>query len=156
MTMWNNAVPLDLLAAVWVLSVSSAFSGFRNPSRGLGKEELELPITQKKLIIAHFMPGSVFFKGGRVSDNCKPENALPDGSAAKIGGLIQAVPMSGILRPEVSLVNAAEHEIRVAQLAGLDGFQFFIPLPGVTCCSSTTALLPLFTGLRKRNFRISG
>lgn len=96
----------------------------------MGKQELELPITEKKRVIAHYMPAAVFFKGCRVPDNCIPAYASRDGAAAEIGGLVQAVPMSGILRPGVSLDEAVEHEIRAAKLAGLDGFQFFYPFGG--------------------------
>jgi hypothetical protein len=94
------------------------------------EKELELPISGKKRVVAHYMPAAVFFEGCRVPDNCIPAYYSPDGEAAKIGGLVQAVPMSGILRPEVSLDEAAEHEIRAAKLAGLDGFQFFYPFGG--------------------------
>ena len=82
--------------------------------------ELDLPITREKLVIAHFMPAGVFYDGAQVPDNILPLNASSDGPAKRIGGLVQAVPMSGILRPEVSLEEMAAHEIRAAKLAGLD------------------------------------
>ena len=92
--------------------------------------ELKRPVAEKKRIVAHYMPASMFYAGCRVPDNCNPAYAWRNGAAANVGGLVQAIPMSGILRPDVSLTEAAEHEIRAATLAGIDGFQFFYPYSG--------------------------
>lgn len=121
-------------------------------ARASEQAELELPITGEKRIIAHYMSGSVFFDGAQVPDNILPAHASPDGPAAKVGGLVQAVSMSGILRPNVSLEEMVAHEIRAARMAGLDGFQFFYPYSGSVLLKRYNRIITAFYRVAERQF----
>ena len=98
------------------------------------------------------MTASVFFDGNRVQDNNNPLYASPDGPAAKIGGLVQAVSMSGILRPDVSIEEMAEHEIRAAKLTGIDGFQFFYPYSGPRLLAKYNRIIAVFFRTAEKKF----
>ncbi|MDH7462745.1 endo-1,3-alpha-glucanase family glycosylhydrolase [Chitinophagaceae bacterium 26-R-25] len=90
---------------------------------------LSLPITNKKMVIAHCMTNIIRYKGHKFEDSCDPDYYSPKGNvSAPIGGLTQVVPMNDRLLKDASLDEAVEFEMRTAIKSGIDGFQFYYTL----------------------------
>ncbi|MEI9956230.1 MAG: hypothetical protein WDM90_07995 [Ferruginibacter sp.] len=52
--------------------------------------ELSLPITAKKLVIAHCMTNIIRYKGHKLEDSCNPEYYSPENNiSSSLGGLTQ-------------------------------------------------------------------
>jgi hypothetical protein len=112
-----------LLSAVLVSTCTPAQSLLRNDG------ELSLPITSRKLVIAHCMTNIIRFKGHKFEDSCNPEYYLQsDNITSSIGGLTQVWPMEDDLLKDASLDSAVAFEMRAAKASGIDGFQFYYPL----------------------------
>src|SRR5580693_1658236 len=64
----------------------------QNP--GKNEDELSLPISDRKLVIAHCMTNIIRFKGHKFEDSCDPAYYSSSGNiTASIGGLTQVLPM---------------------------------------------------------------
>ena len=129
--------------AVWFFFLATSGLAFE-PNR----TELALPITDQKRVVAHYMPGDTFCKSEEPADSVNPAYYSLGGAAARLGGLVQAVPMAALLKADVSLEEAVEHEIRAAQMMGVDGFQFFYPY-------SSAALLKKYNRIIAAFFKVA-
>ena len=93
---------------------------------------LDLPVTDKKMVLAHFMTGC-FVRDPRPGDYrdrfLSYEDFAPDGITAHLGGESQILPIDYYFNFEKSSVEAAAFHIRAAKKVGIDGFQFFYPFP---------------------------
>src|SRR4030081_467373 len=59
------------------------------------EDELSLPVTEKKLVMAHCMTNIIRFKGHKLEDSCDPEYYAPKGNiTAPLGGLTQVNVLS--------------------------------------------------------------
>ncbi|EOA11857.1 hypothetical protein A343_0011, partial [Porphyromonas gingivalis JCVI SC001] len=93
------------------------------------RDELSLPVTNKKLVIAHCMTNIILYKGHKMEDSCNPEYYPPYGNvSATLGGLTQVLPLSDGFLSEASLDEAVEFEMKAAKQSGIDGFQFYYTL----------------------------
>jgi hypothetical protein len=114
----------------FLLGVTSLFS-LRMPAQDPLKNDsaLSLPMTSRKLVIAHCMTNIIRFKGHKFEDSCNPE-FYPETNniTASIGGLTQVLPMEDELLKEASLDSTVAFEMRAAKASGIDGFQFYYPL----------------------------
>lgn len=91
--------------------------------------ELSLPITDKKLVIAHCMTNIIRYKGHKFEDSCNPEYYAPTGNlTAPLGGLTQVKALSDSLLQDKTLEEAVAFEMRTAIASGIDGFQFYYVL----------------------------
>jgi hypothetical protein len=91
--------------------------------------EYSLPLTGKKLVIAHCMTNIIRFKGHEFEDSCNPRYYSAKGNiTSPIGGLTQVKPMDDSLFAAASLDEAVEFEMRAAIRSGIDGFQFYYTL----------------------------
>ncbi|TCC99531.1 endo-1,3-alpha-glucanase family glycosylhydrolase [Pedobacter hiemivivus] len=91
--------------------------------------EYSLPLTNKKLVIAHCMTNIIRFKGHPFEDSCNPDYYSPKGNvSAPLGGLTQVKVMADSLMANASLDEAVEFEMRAAIRSGIDGFQFYYTL----------------------------
>lgn len=91
--------------------------------------ELSLPITDKKLVIAHCMTNIIRYKGHKLEDSCNPEFYSPEGNiSAPIGGLTQVKVLSDPYLANATLEEAVEFEMKAALQSGIDGFQFYYTL----------------------------
>ncbi|MET0463549.1 MAG: endo-1,3-alpha-glucanase family glycosylhydrolase [Chitinophagaceae bacterium] len=92
-------------------------------------DELSLPLTAKKLVIAHCMTNIIRYKGHKMEDSCNPEFYPPYGNiSASLGGLTQVMPLSDSFLSAASLDEAVEFEMKAAKQSGIDGFQFYYTL----------------------------
>lgn len=93
------------------------------------RDELRLPVTDKKLVIAHCMTNIIRYKGHKMEDSCNPEYYPPYGNiTASLGGLTQVLPLTDSFLSEASLDEAVEFEMKAAKASGIDGFQFYYTL----------------------------
>src|SRR5688572_24923065 len=77
--------------------------------------QLSSPLSAKKLVIAHFMPAIIRYKGHKLEDSCDPAFYSPDNNiSSPLGGLTQVKVMSDEYLSEVSLDEAVEFEMRAA------------------------------------------
>src|SRR6202012_5915564 len=91
--------------------------------------EYALPLTDKKLVIAHCMTNIISDKGHPYEDSCNPAYyGEKDNPTASLGGLTQVKPMDNQLREQFTLDEAVEFEMRAAIRSGIDGFQFYYTL----------------------------
>jgi hypothetical protein len=91
--------------------------------------ELSLPLTDKKLVIAHCMTNIIRYKGHPFEDGCNPEYyAVKDNPTAAIGGMTQVNVLNESLLKDASLDESVEFEMLAAKRAGIDGFQFYYTL----------------------------
>jgi Glycosyl hydrolase family 71 len=96
---------------------------------GKNEDELKLPVSNRKLVIAHCMTNIIRFKGHKFEDSCDPAYYSSSGNiTASIGGLTQVLPMEDSYLKEASLDSAIAFEMRAALASGIDGFQFYYPL----------------------------
>jgi hypothetical protein len=99
----------------------------QNP--GKNEDELSLPISDRKLVIAHCMTNIIRFKGHKFEDSCDPAYYSSSGNiTASIGGLTQVLPMEDSYLKNATLDSAVAFEMRAALASGIDGFQFYYPL----------------------------
>lgn len=88
--------------------------------------EYSLPISNKKLIIAHCMTNIIRYKGHEIEDSGNPKYYSPEGNiTAPLGGLTQVNVLSDSFLKDKTLDEAVEFEMRAAKLSGIDGFQFY-------------------------------
>src|SRR5260221_3115057 len=91
--------------------------------------ELSLPISDKKLVIAHCMTNIIRYKGHKLEDSCDPEYYSAEGNiTASLGGLTQVNVYSDPFLSGKTLDEAVEFEMRTAIKTGIDGFQFYYTL----------------------------
>ena len=91
--------------------------------------ELSLPLTDRKLVIAHCMTNIIRFKGHKLEDSCDPEYFPATGnSTAVLGGLTQVKVLEDPVLSQATLEEAVEFEMRAAIRSGIDGFQFYYTL----------------------------
>lgn len=92
-------------------------------------KEFQLPLTNKKLVIAHCMTHIISYKGHPFEDGCNPEYyPIDDNLSASIGGLTQVNVMVDKYMKDSSLDAAVEFEMLAAKRCGIDGFQFYYTL----------------------------
>lgn len=92
-----------------------------------GGDVLDLPLTSRKLVVAHYMTEMLYCDGARPGDIWDPAMYSRMGPAAKLGGLIQTYPMAARFMKDASLEESVAFEMRAAMRLGVDGFQFFYP-----------------------------
>lgn len=93
------------------------------------RAELSLPLTDKKLVIAHCMTNIIRYKGHPFEDSCNPDYYSPTGNiSSPLGGLTQVKIMSDSFLSGKTLEEAVEFEMRSAIQSGIDGFQFYYTL----------------------------
>jgi hypothetical protein len=91
--------------------------------------ELRLPLTSRKLVIAHCMPNIIRYKGHKLEDSCNPDYYSPTGNiTSPLGGLTQVNVIADRYLAEATLDEAVEFEMRTAIASGIDGFQFYYTL----------------------------
>lgn len=97
------------------------------------RKELSLPITDKKLVIAHCMTNIIRYKGHKFEDSCDPQYYSPKNKkTASLGGLTQVNVLSDSFLADKTLDEAVEFEMRTAIKSGIDGFQFYYTLGNET------------------------
>lgn len=113
-----TALPLALLALL------HAANGADKQGSSAASPSL---VPESKLVLAHYMTKMV---PGMTGERAwaSPELHDPRGSTAALGGMYLTLPMWAVLRPEMSLDEAVDFEIRCARRMGVDGFQFYYPL----------------------------
>jgi hypothetical protein len=107
--------------------------GFNNNGRSTDSLKnlslLSLPLTNKKLVMAHCMTNIIRYKGHKFEDSCNPDYYSPtDNITSSIGGLTQVNVIADKYLSEASLDEAVEFEMRTAIASGIDGFQFYYTL----------------------------
>lgn len=91
--------------------------------------QLSLPLTDKKLVIAHCMTNIIRYKGHKFEDSCNPDYYPPDSNiTSPLGGLTQVNVIADKYLAEATLDEAVEFEMRAAIASGIDGFQFYYTL----------------------------
>jgi hypothetical protein len=91
--------------------------------------EFSLPLTDKKLVIAHNMTNIIRYKGHKIEDCGDPQFYPPVGNVTEsIGGMVQVKVMYDQYYKDSSLEKTVEFEMRTAMKCGIDGFQFYYPL----------------------------
>jgi hypothetical protein len=118
----NKRIILPLI--FFFLSFTSASTLFAQDSLA-NLPELSLPLTSKKLVIAHCMTHIIRYDGHPFEDGCNPDYyPITD----PIGGYTQVHPMCDSMLAHATLDQAVEYEMRAAKRCGIDGFQFYYPL----------------------------
>lgn len=111
----------------WMLLITSIQLVAQDNLKNLS--ELSLPISNKKLVIAHCMTNIIRYKGHKLEDSCDPEYYAAKGNiTAPLGGLTQVKVMTDSLLKDKTLDEAVEFEMRTAMQSGIDGFQFYYVL----------------------------
>ena len=91
--------------------------------------ELSMPLTDKKLVIAHCMTNIVRYNNHPFEDGCNSQYYSPENNAtSSIGGYTQVKAMTDEWMKNASLDEAVEFEMKAALKAGIDGFQFYYTL----------------------------
>ncbi len=91
--------------------------------------QLSLPLTDKKLVIAHCMTNIIRYKGHKLEDSCNPDYYSPENNiTSSLGGLTQVKVIADKYLSEATLDEAVEFEMRTAIASGIDGFQFYYTL----------------------------
>ncbi|PZR26372.1 MAG: hypothetical protein DI535_14730 [Citrobacter freundii] len=120
------SVALVVVALGWI---GVKKTGLTEEDKLKNRDELRLPITDKKLVIAHNMTNIIRYKGHKMEDSCNPEYYPPYGNVtASLGGLTQVLPLTDSFLSEASLDEAVEFEMKAAKASGIDGFQFYYTL----------------------------
>lgn len=92
-------------------------------------KEFSLPLTDKKMVIAHCMTHIISYKGHPFEDGCNPEfYPIENNISSPIGGLTQVNVMVDRYMKDSSLEAAVEFEMLAAKRCGIDGFQFYYTL----------------------------
>jgi len=104
-------------------------------SAGYGQDTLKnlpgfsLPLTDRKLVIAHNMTNIIRYQGHKLEDCGDPEYYSPVGNVTEsIGGMVQVKVMYDKYFKDSTLEKTVEFEMRTAMKCGIDGFQFYYPL----------------------------
>jgi hypothetical protein len=88
--------------------------------------EYSLPLSDKKLVIAHCMTNIIRYRGHEMEDSCNPKYYQPvNNITAPLGGLTQVRVIADSLLSNATLDEAVEFEMRAAIRSGIDGFQFY-------------------------------
>jgi hypothetical protein len=96
---------------------------------GRNEDELSMPVSNRKLVMAHCMTNIIRFKGHKFENSCDPAYYSSSGNiTASIGGLTQVLPMEDSYLKDASLDSAVAFEMKAALASGIDGFQFYYPL----------------------------
>jgi Glycosyl hydrolase family 71 len=113
-----------------LLMALNFFSGsLAAQNSGKNEDVLALPVSNRKLVIAHCMTNIIRFKGHKFEDSCDPAYYSSSGNiTASIGGLTQVLPMEDSYLKDASLDSAVAFEMKAALASGIDGFQFYYPL----------------------------
>ena len=91
--------------------------------------ELSLPITNKKIVIAHNMTNIIRYKGHKIEDCGDPQYYTPTGNVTEnMGGMVQVNVMYDKYYKDSTLEKTVEFEMITAMKCGIDGFQFYYPL----------------------------
>jgi len=91
--------------------------------------ELSLPLTNKKLVIAHNMTNIIRYEGHKIEDCGDPQYYAPTGNVTQnLGGMVQVNVMADKYYKDSTLESTVEFEMRTAMKCGIDGFQFYYPL----------------------------
>lgn len=92
-------------------------------------DELRLPLTEKKLVVAHNMTHIVRYKGHKFEDGCNNEYYTMTGNFTEsLGGYTQVNVVADTYLKNATLEEAVEYEMRAAKRCGIDGFQFYYTL----------------------------
>jgi hypothetical protein len=110
---------------------------------------LDLPITDKKLVLAHYMTEFLNYKGNYDSIFTRLDLSSPDGPSGSMGGINQFKTIPSCLPAfrDLSMEAAAAFEMRTALKLGIDGFQFYYP------CVPDPAFNRKYTEIIKAFFR---
>ena len=107
------------------LSIPS-YEEFRVPNRPV----LDLPLLQKKTVLAHFMTSIWIRESGVMRERMITyEDFSPDGITKHLGGESQVLATDYYFNYDKSDIEAAAFHIKTAKKLGIDGFQFFYPYP---------------------------
>ena len=91
--------------------------------------EYSLPITNKKLVIAHNMTNIIRYKGHELEDSANPKYySAINNKSAPLGGLTQVKVLTDSLMQNATLDEAVAFEMKAAIKSGIDGFQFYYVL----------------------------
>ena len=116
-------LPLILLLASLASLKAGETTEAASPSAKVASTSL---VPGGKLVLAHYMTKMVPGASGE-RDWASPELHDPNGSTAALGGMYLTLPMWAVMRPDMSLEEAVDFEIRCARQMGVDGFQFYYP-----------------------------
>src|SRR5260221_817917 len=130
--MYNNVMPFSKKLALpltfllfFFLSTTSLFA--QDSLANL--PEYSLPLTSKKLVIAHCMTHIIRYEGRKFEDGCNPEYYPINGNlSSPIGGYTQVNVIADSMLQHATLDQAVEYEMRAAKRCGIDGFQFYYHL----------------------------
>ena len=91
--------------------------------------EFSLPLTSKKMVIAHCMPNIISFKFHKLEDSCDPAYySYKDNASADLGGLTQVLPLTDKYYKDSTIDQAIAFDLKAAKLSGIDGFQFYFTI----------------------------
>lgn len=91
--------------------------------------ELKLPLTDKKLVIAHCMTHIIRYKGHSLEPGCNSKYyPLKKSIPESLGGYTQVNVLSDTYLKDATLEQAVEFEMLAAKKSGIDGFQFYYTL----------------------------
>ncbi|MHA4811144.1 hypothetical protein ACX0G9_23760 [Flavitalea flava] len=120
-----NFIRLHLL----LVALNMGCTGMQAQDTLKNTAELSLPLSARKMVIAHCMTNIIRYKGHKFENSCDPEYYQRTGNITSlIGGLTQVLPMEDTLLKEASLDSAVAFEMRAAIASGIDGFQFYYTL----------------------------
>ncbi|TDX00815.1 endo-1,3-alpha-glucanase family glycosylhydrolase [Dinghuibacter silviterrae] len=115
--------------ALVIIGVALTCGGVRAQDGLKNAAALSLPLTDKKIVVAHCMTNIIRYKGHKFEDSCNPDFFSPTGNiTASIGGLTQVLPMEDTLLTGAPLDSAVAFDLRAARASGIDAFQFYYPL----------------------------
>jgi len=112
---------------VLIMSVMTMMQGSLHAQDTLkNRAELSLPLTGKKLVIAHCMTNIMRYKGHPFEDGCNPDYyPVNDPVTGAIGGMSQVKVLEDDWLKDASLEEAVSFEMHTAMKSGIDGFQFY-------------------------------
>ena len=103
-----------------------SYEKFHKPNRPV----LNLPVVDKKIVLAHFMTNMWVRKEGPMRERMITyEDFSPDGLTKHLGGASQVLATDYYFNYDKSNIDAALFHIKTAKKLGIDGFQFFYPYP---------------------------
>lgn len=120
--MLNNIVRFCFLSIL-------AFASLQAHDELKNLPELKLPLTDKKLVIAHNMTHIIRYKNHFFEDGCNNKYyPVKDNLTESLGGYTQVNVIADTYLINATLEEAIEYELRAAQRCGIDGFQFYYTL----------------------------
>ncbi|MBN1599632.1 MAG: hypothetical protein JW894_15160 [Bacteroidales bacterium] len=118
-----------ILRAICLIMSLLTFTGLFAQDELKNRPELGLPLSDRKLVIAHNMTDIIRFKNHDLEDSCDPEYYPPEGNITEpLGGMVQVSVIADRYYKDSTLEQTVEFEIRTAMKCGIDGFQFYYPL----------------------------